>query len=512
MSGDIVLAGIAANDATPNPAIVEINFAQGVAAGSEGAYEILLLGNKTSAGSATVDTVVYGPDSLVPMQTEADVIALFGAGSEIHRMWRRVTKINKTTTVRALAITESAGTAASGTIVLANAATGDGTIRVWVGDEFVDTAVASGDAVDDIGADVVANINAMTHWPVTATYTSGSDTITITAKLKGPRGNQIRYQAATIGSIGTTLTGGATDTALSSGATADSNSTALSTISTDRYYYIVSAAGDATQLGALVTQVNTMAAASTGIRQRVFAGSVDSLANATTIATGRNAARAEIVWQKSSDWTEAELAANQAALAALFETKPKPRTNFCNFGQRTADQPYWVVPAQRLASAHASATDIKSALNNGLSPVGVVKKNGATYLANRITTRSLNGSQNDYRIRPAHKVTICDFFADDLQAVITQRFGDKKIGDDVPQGAPPLGPEFVTPDRMRSAVIGMINTYDANGNWDPAGATRMKESLVVQRQESNRTRMGIRISAEPVDNYEQGLVQINQVA
>jgi phage tail sheath gpL-like len=512
MAGDIVLAGIAANDPTPNPAIIEVNFAQGASGGDSTEYEILLLGNKTSAGSATEDTVIYGPDSQVSMQTEADVISLFGTGSELHRMWLKVNAVNKTTTVRALAVTASAGTAASGTIVLATAATASGAIRVWVGDEFVDTAVASGDAVDTIGANVAAAINTKTHWPVTAAYNSGTDTVTLTAKVKGPRGNEIRYQAATIGSIGTTLTGGATDTALSSGATADSNTAALATILADRYYYIVSAASDSTQLGALLTQVNTQAGASSGIRQAVFAGFTGTLANGITLATGLNAARSEIAWQKSSDWTGAELAANAAALFALLETKPKPRTNYCNFGVRAADQDKWLVPAPRDASAHPTAADIKSALNNGLSPIAVIRKSGRTKLVNRVTTRSLNGSQQDYRIRPAHKRTICDFFADDLAVVINERFGDSKIGDDVPNGTPPLGPEFVTPDRMRGAVVGVINTYDSNGNWDPAGATRMKDGLLVQRQVSNRARMGVRINAEPVENFEQGLIQINQVA
>lgn len=510
MSGDIVLAGIAANDPTPNPAYIEVNFAQGASGGDSSEYEILLLGNKTSSGSATVDTAIYGPDSLVPMQTEADVISLFGPGSELHRMWRRVNKINKSTTVRAIAVTESAGTAASGTIVLATTATGSGSIRVWVGDEFVDTSVASGDTIATIGAAIAANINAKTHWAVTAAFNTA--TLTLTAKQKGPRGNDIRFQATTIGSIGTTLTGGATDTALTSGATADDNTAALATILPDRYFYVVSAANDSTQLGALVTQVNTQALASTGIRQGVFAGFTGSLANGITLATGRNAVRCEIAWSKDSDWTPAELAANNAAVFALLEVKPRPRTNFCNFGTRAEDQAFWVVPAPRTATSHPSAADIKSALNNGLSPIAVVKKNGATKLVNRITTRSLNGSQQDYRIRSAHKRTICDFFADDLGAVLTTRFADKKIGDDVPQGTPPLGPDFVTPDRMKGAVVGVINTYDANGNWDPLGATRMKENLYIARQGSNPARMGVRINAEPVENYEAGLVQINQVA
>lgn len=515
MAGDIVLAGIAANDPTPNPAIIEVNFAQGSSGGDSSEYEILLLGNKSTDGSATVDTVIYGPDSEVSMQTEADVIALFGPGSELHRMWRKVNKVNKVTTVRALAVTASAGTAASGTIVLATAATANGAIRVWVGDEFVDTSVATGDAVDTIGAAVAASINTKTHWPVTAAYNSSTDTITITAKVKGPRGNEIRFQAATVGSIGTTLTGGATDTALTSGATSDDNTAALATILADRYFYIVSAASSeasGAQLGALVTQVNLQAGATTGIRQGVFAAFNGTLANGIALAIGRNAARCELVWQKNSDWTCAELAANAAALFALLETKPKPRTNYCNFGSRAADQDLWLVPAPRDASAHPTAADIKSALNNGLSPIAVTRKGGRTRLVNRVTTRSLNGAQQDYRIRPAHKRTICDFFADDLGAVINERFGSSKIGDDVPNGTPPLGSEFVTPDRMKGAVVGVISTYDSNGNWDPAGAVRMKANLLVQRQVSNRARMGVRIDAEPVENFEQGLIQINQVA
>lgn len=519
MAGDIVLTGLAANDPVPNPAYVEINFAQGDSGGFQGAYEIILLGNKTSAGSATADTEVYGPDSLVPMQSEADVIALFGTGSELHRMWRRVTKINKDTPIRALAVTESAGTAASATCVIATVADANGAVRFWCGDEFVDTAITSGDAVDTIGANMVTSINAKTHWPITASYNAPSDTLTFTARQKGPRGNEIRYQIAKLGTNATTFSTGSTDTALSGGATADSNTAALATLLPDRYYYIVSAANDSTQLGALVTQVNSQALATTGIRQRVFAGYTGTLANGITLATTINAARCEIPWSKDSDLTSAELAANHAALAALYETKPNPRTNFVNFGQRAADAPSWVVPAARTKASHPTRADIKSALNNGLSPLGVVRKTGATYLVNRITTRSLNGSQNDYRIRPAHKVTICDFFADDLGVILNERFADKRIGDDVPQGSPPLGADFVTPDRMRGAVIGLISTYDANGLWQgpatsggPTGAQRMINSLEIRRNAAPTSRMGIRIQAEPVDNFEQGAVQINQVA
>lgn len=507
MSASIVLTGLAANDPVPG-VYLETNFAQGEATGSSAQRAILCLANKTASGSATVDTVVYGPDTQVPLQTEADMIALGGAGSEAHRMFRRIAAVNKDTAVYWVFVTASAGTAATGTFVLTNAATGNGVHRTWVGDEFVETSIASGDAVDTIGAAIVVSINAKTHWPVTASYDAPSDTVTLTAKNAGPRGNWIRFQCSITSGIGTT-TGATSDAFLSGGATADSNTTALATILPKRFYYIVSAAEDATQFGALVSQVNTQAAPTTGIRQRAFAGSVDTLANATTVATGINAARAELVWSEKAPWTPAELAANAAAVYALFETSPNPRTNFASFGNDAVTTNYWKVPRSRTDTAHPTRASIKSALNNGLTPIAV-NPNGTTYLVNRITSRSLSGSTADYRIRPAHKVTICDFFADDLHAKATLQNAGKRIANDPPRGARPPGPSVITPTIFQGQIFALLNDYDQNDllqNLD-----QIKTGTVVQRETSPSTRMSARIPLQPIDNLEQIAVAVDQVA
>lgn len=508
MSAAIVLTGLTANDPVPG-AYLEISFAQGEAAGSGTPIEVLLMGNKTSAGSATVDTEVYGPDSLTQLQTEDDAIALFGAGSELHRMFRRFTKVNRSTTLRAIAVTESAGTAASLSIVLATAAAANGNVRVFVHDEFADVPVTSGDDVDVTGAAIAAAINAKTHWGVTATYTSGTDTLLITAKQKGPRGNDIRVQIVPSAGIATTFSAGTTDSPLASGATADDNTAALATINSSRYYYIVSAAWDATQLGALVTQVGVNQAPTIGIRQRVIAGSVDTLGNTNTLAIARNAARAEIVWSEKSPWSASELAANQAAIITNFEVAPNPRTNFASFGQDAKTAPYWVVPAPRLKSAHPSRTSIKSALNNGVSPIGV-NANGSTYLVNRITTRSLNGAQNDYRIRSSHKVTICDFFGDDALAKTVLQFSGKRLADDPADGQRPPGGDVVTPRIYKGALFRLIDDYDENDLLQDVQA--IKDGTVVQREASPRTRISARIPLRPIDNAEQFAIALDQVA
>ena len=235
---------------------------------------------------------------------------------------------------------------------------------------------------------------------------------------------------------------------------------------------------------------------------------VDTLANATTIATGRNSARCEVVWQERSNWTPSELAANQAAISAQFETAPNPRTNFAGFGNDPVTQAYWQVPAQRGVTYHPSRTSIKSALNNGLTPIAV-NPSGTTYLVDRATTRSLSGAVNDYRIREPHKVRICDFFGDDVQAKLSLQFAGKRIANDVPQGARPPGPDVATPSVVRGAVLRVIDDYDSNDLWDDA--QKVRDGLVVQRETSPTTRMGIRVPARPCANLTQFAVQVNQV-
>jgi phage tail sheath gpL-like len=506
MPASIVLTGLAANDPVPG-VYVETNFAQGEATGSSAQRAIVCLANRSSAGSATVDSTIYGPDTLVPLQTEADMIALGGPGSEAHRMFRRIAAVNRDTAVYWVFVTASAGTAASGTAVLATTATGNGSHRLWVGDEFVDTAIATGDTAINIATAICTSVNARTHWPVTAAN-SGTATVTLTAKIAGPRGNWIRYMAAITSGIGTTTTA-TSDAFLASGATADSNTTALATILPRRFYYIVSAAEDATQYGALVSQVNTQAAPTTGIRQRAFAGSVDTLANATTVATGINAARAELIWSEKSPFTPAELAANNAAVYALFEASLNPRTNFASFGNDAVSSNYWKVPMSRTATANPTRASIKSALNNGITPIGANPTN-TTYLVNRITTRSLSGSTADYRIRAAHKVTICDFFADDLQAKATLQNAGKRIANDPPEGAKTPGPQVVTPSGFRSQIFQVLNSYGENDllqNLD-----QIKEGTIVQRETSPSTRMTARIPLQPIDNLEQIGIAVDQVA
>lgn len=501
----IPITGLAANDPVPGT-YLDLQFAQGAASLGSATYAIILLGNKTAAAPATVDTTVYGPTSATPLISTADAIALFGQGSELHRMWLRVLRVNKGTPVYAVAVTESVGAAATLAITMASAATANTTVRIFVGDDFADSAITTGDTAIVIAGNMASAINSKLDWGVTAAN-GGTAVCTITCKQKGLRGNWFRGAAVVASSTAGTTSSVVAPTFFTGGTTADSSTTALATVLPYRYYYIVSAAEDATQLGALVTQVNTQAQPLTGIRQRVFGGSVDTSGNVTTIATGLNAARAEITWSQNSEVTPSELAANAAAIYALEEAPLVFKCNFAGYGNDAVTVNNWTIKAPRSGTAQTRAT-IKAALNNGISPIGV-NANGTTYLVNRITTRSLSGANADYRIRDAHKVTICDRYADDLNAKFSAQFTGKLLADDPPVGTRVPGGNVATPRVIRACINKLTLDYaslDLLQNPDQIVA-----ATIVIRESSPTTRASCRIPLQTADGLFQLGAAIDQV-
>ena len=514
MVTSIPLVGLSANDPVPGNYIA-VNFAQGPASSGTTNYPAILLGNKLSTGSATVDTVVYGPDTSYQLASEDDAINLFGQGSELHLMWKAFVAINPATSLYAVAVTESAGSQATGTVAITGTtATSNGTLRTIIGPTAIDTAIVLGDGYATIGTNVALAINANKDLPVTASSAvtiSGTATVTITAKQKGLRGNFMLYNAFVLPATGVGMVvTPAARTNFAGGTTADSNTTALATIASSRYYYQISAAEDATQFGALVSQTDSNSSPIIGIRCRAFAGSVDSLANTITVATGRNSARGEIIWQQNSDWMPSLLAANNAAIYSLFETAlgSQSSLNYDSFGSDAVTSTYWKVPAP-ISGITVSRTAIKSALLNGITPIAVSRP-GVTYLVKRVTTRSLSGSTADYRIRDAHKVTICDFFADDLLNKANLELGGKTIGNDVALGQRLPGGQVVTPKTFKNLIVKLITEYtnkDLLQNSDD-----IKAGVQVVREVSPSTRLSARIPLQPVDILDQTATNVDQVA
>lgn len=503
MSASIVLTGLAANDPVPGE-YVEVAFAQGPSSLATGTDRVLIIGGllTTGAGSASV---VYGPDTAIPMLTADDAKLLFGAGSEIHRMVRRFMSMNTTTPVYAIGVAENAaGVAATGTITVATTATAAGTLRIYVQDEFVEVGFVTGDTPTTIAANAVIQINAKDYWPVTAANVAG--VITITSKQKGPRANLIRYFGRIIPftGVGTTVSP-TTSTLTASGAGIDDLTAALAVVVAQKYYYIVPAAVDSTQLALVKSQIDTQALPVTGIRQRMVWGSNDTLSNCITIVDALNAARSEVVWQLQGDIPAPELAAIASAAYTLYEGSDVPRLNWNFYGQ--GDGEPWPVKAP-LSGTVPTRSQIYAALNAGVTPIGV--QGPGAYIAKRITNRYKQGAILDYRIRDAHKVLVSDRYADALISKSALQLRGKEIGDDPKKNEPTPGPRVVTPRVVKAMIDGVTDFF--NGNDLLQNVAEIKKNTTVLRDSGNRTRMGAKVPLQPIDILDQLAYRVDQVA
>ncbi|HEY2516950.1 MAG TPA: hypothetical protein VGI39_39030 [Polyangiaceae bacterium] len=514
MPASIQLTGLASNDPVPGT-YLQIQFAAGPAGGYQGNRPILLIGNKSSAGTMTPDTVVYGPDIQgAQCQTEQDVIGLAGPGSELHRGWRKLTQYNKTTSVYLLAVTASGGASATMVFTLANVPTSGGTLRIFGADEFVETGYNASDTLASITAAAVLNINSRSWLPFAASQTTVStsnDSVTLTAKVPGPRGNWLRGMAQILPPAGIVSNMTVTNTAdafFTGGTTADSNTTALGTINPKRYYYLVSAAEDSTQFGALAAQVSSQALPTNGIRQRAFCGSVDSSGNVTTLATTVNNPRAEFVWSQACPYTPFEIACVAAGLYALYENSgSKPKLNWSGYGQGPNDT--WPIPPSRDTTKQPTRTTIKGLLQNGVTPVGWSSAT-KTYLVKRITSYSLNGSVPDYRVRDAGKVTVCDFFGDDLYSLTNTNWSQKVFAQDPKPGSPPPDSSTITPNLYRGDVFNLIDLYGQSNLFK--NVADIKAGTIVQQDPNNNNRIDVESPLQPVDIIDQFAVLLLQVA
>jgi len=399
-------------------------------------------------------------------------------------------------------ITE-AGTAATGTLVFAGTATQAGTVRVYVRGDLIEVAIAVGDTAAVVATAVEAAIDDQTDWPVTAGVVTS--TVTVTAKNLGVRGNRIALRAEIVDGSGITVTPPAAGY-LTGGATSDNPATAITAAAGDEYYYYALPYDDATNLDLFEASLDSLDEPEQGKRAVYIAGCIDTPANAITLATGRNFARGSIVWEEGSEDYPLVMAVSLAAHRARNEST-NPAANMSGTaipGLR---------PSPRAADV-PTATELSNAINNGLSPLRRTR-DGSMLLVRNCTTRTLDSAANpDYRVLDAHKVSVCDFLASDIETFLADRFTGFLLADDREDGEPPA-PGVATPLTVRDAFASRLSTYDANNQRAILPllerVDELLESLVVERASAPAGRLNAAITADVVDHLLQVATDVRQV-
>lgn len=470
------LTGVDPNDPIPMTRI-EIRYAQGTGTGGGLDRQVLLLGNKTSAGSETTDTLGD------PIADSADCITRFGRRSEIYQEFRKYVAIDRDATISAIASPEGGGaTASSFTWTFVGTAALTTTLVVECVGESFEMTISSGDLIATMASNLSTKLAEQLDWPVTASPAAG--VVTVTAANLGPRGDYITNRMRAYFRVDPTTT--ITKSAVTAGATDDDQTNALALIDQREFYYQVNPKSQTTGatstdngLGEHAAFITSQALPSVGIRQQMIFGMVNTEANANTLATSLNNARCFGMWSENCKHPPCMLAAEFAAVKRSREIV-QPGANLTNYGKGASD--IFSVPPPVLSGDRPTTTEIRSALNNGVTPVNFTPT-GQSFIVRHVTTRSLNGSANDYRIRSGHIPSALDYsaliIANDI-ASVQQQF----VADDPPEGSPPIE-GTTTPSIVRSTIREAISKklvrHDGGPVLDPSFEQQMLDSVRVTR-------------------------------
>jgi len=146
-------------------------------------FTALVVGQKTAAGSAAVET-------LIKITDDGQADNLFGAGSHLARILRKFRENNTVTELKAMAVVDDGGAvAAVKTITVTGPATASGTIVLLVAGIRLAIGVASGDSANDIASAIEVALDAELQIPYTASV--ATNVVTLIAKNAGLLGNDI---------------------------------------------------------------------------------------------------------------------------------------------------------------------------------------------------------------------------------------------------------------------------------------------------------------------------------
>ncbi len=516
MVSDITVAGV---NQQSGPGIFGQLTLPGVGGGAATSPVKIMLYANAAPGSiantaATAGYTVYGPTTLVPLNTVNDMAAIAGTNSPAYLGYQWIRKLNPTVPVSFTPVEiVASGTASSQTITITAAGSPTqttGTIQYNVDGQFVQSSFLGGSSPDSattVATKLAAAINANQFLPVTAS--SSGAVVTVTAVVKNQRSNWLRGFAQVLGGAGVTVSV-TTPTFFTGGLGSDAsylqsvlNSAAAT--SNNFYYNVFEAGFDSVDgynsvLGTFSTGcvayaqqfIDATALPSVGNRQRAIFGSVDTLSATEHTALDVDDIRLEGICLPNYDRTPFELACIFAAGIVANETTPITANgmNYDNWGADQASAPFWPVAAPLDGSAPSHA-QLAAAAISGVSGVQVISGTQKTSVFQRVTSYFYPPSNTavlDLRVQDACDVTVNDRFLSSLQNAVAVRAVRQVIGVDPPSGSSPAIPGVMTPDQVLDIVQEQVNEYAASGCIN---GQQTLGSIVVQNNTVNNTSIGI---------------------
>lgn len=447
----------------------------------------LLIGQMQSSGAATANTPVL-------CSSAASALTLCGAGSMLAAMAAAYFASDPFGEVWLLPLADDvSGVAANGKLAFSAAPTAGGVLSLYIAGMLVSVPLTASETPASIATAVAAAINANTSLPVTAIVDGTVTTqVNITAVNAGLAGNDIdirlNYRGAASGEI--TPTGLTyTLTAMASGATNPTLTTALANLGDQPFDFIVCPYNDATSMDAIKSLLNDQAGRwswQSQVYGHAFYANRGTVSAQTTFGTARNNQHETVLGfndSPSPSWVWASDLAGTAAVALRAD----PGRPLQTLAMSTALPP-------PLASRFI-LSERNTLLFDGISTF-TVGQDGTVTLENIITTYQKNAfGQADDSYLEIETMFLLMFVLRDLAGLITSKYARMKLAADGTRFAP--GAAIATPSIIKADIIAEYQTLEYNGYVQNSAA--FAAALVVQINATNPNRIDVLWPASLID-------------
>lgn len=436
----------------------------------------LLVGQMSSAGTYTAGV----PVKLV---SKSDGVTAAGSGSQLAQMISAWRDNDDSGEVWVLPIADAGGgTAAAGTLTITGPATAAGSIPLYIGGALVSVSVAAGDTASAVATNLATAINTA---GVGVTASAATAVVTLTARNKGPVGNEIDLRLAYKGSAGgESIPSGLTIAivAMANGATAPSLATPIAALGDKTFDFIVSGFNDTTSLDALKGLLSDTSGRWSPMQQlygHVFTAMRGTAGTLATFGAGRNDQHLTILGFNDSPspfWVWAAAIAGKAAVSLRDDA---------------------ALPLQYLTVASVLAPPLESRFtievrNATLLYSGIatwnVDANGSVVIENIITTYVTNaqGSSDNSYLEVETLFTLMHVLRF-MRSRIQTKFGRMKLAADGTRVK--AGSNVVTPSSIKADQIAAYRELEEDGFVQKADD--FASNIVVEKDATNPNRVNV---------------------
>lgn len=429
---------------------------------------------------ATMGTIVKNTLTIMPSADLAGKIC--GFGSQLHRMVKRYRAIDPFGELWILAVGESTGAQAAGSVVIAGTAQASGTLSLYIGVERVQAAVVIGDEAADVATTLAAAINANASLPVTATATDG--TVAVKARHKGLTGNDIPLMLNYYGTVGgeTTPDGiTVTITALAGGTGSPDLTDTIAAMGDEPFDFIGLPFSDSASLATMALEMNDGSGRWSYARQlygHVYTAKTGTLSELVAFGDTMNNQHITVAGYEVSTQTCCdELVAMRTARNAVFIRNDPARPT--QTGELTG-----ALPAPK--GSRFILSEQQSLLTHGIATS--YAEGGLLRIQRDITTYQQNSygvADNSYL--DSETLHTSAYVLRELKSVITSKYPRHKLANDGTRFGD--GQAVVTPAVIKGEMCSVYKQMERSAiveNFD-----LFKTYLVVERNADNPNRVDV---------------------